>query len=238
MSWHCSQALVAEFSGECYSGGGRSAPSKSNHTAGAFSCSDRMTDVFRRSLSGTMYERSTGTRGADSSMSSAEDSPVKMLRSVVAPRTGSKANALGFGWKWPESYARWDRDSCSWRTRQCSLLEGLDEFSATWRRWGLMRGGECSALAPLVPHIHGNGCSLLPTPLASQGKRGWGLSRSGRRRHGPAVTENVFADIDAHGWRLEPTAHEWLMGWPIGWTDSRPLAMDRFQLWLRVHGSC
>jgi hypothetical protein len=29
---------------------------------------------------------------------------------------------------------------------------------------------------------------------------------------------------------------EWLMGWPIEWTDLRPLAMDRFRSWRQQHG--
>lgn len=36
--------------------------------------------------------------------------------------------------------------------------------------------------------------------------------------------------------QLNPTWVEWLMGWPIGWTDLKPLGMDRFQEWLRQHG--
>jgi hypothetical protein len=26
------------------------------------------------------------------------------------------------------------------------------------------------------------------------------------------------------------------MGWPIGWTDLKPLAMDKFLEWWRLHG--
>ena len=37
---------------------------------------------------------------------------------------------------------------------------------------------------------------------------------------------------------LNPSWVEWLMGWPIGWTDLKPLAMDKFQQWLRSHGNC
>ena len=29
---------------------------------------------------------------------------------------------------------------------------------------------------------------------------------------------------------------EWLMGWPIGWTDLKPLATDKFQQWQLSHG--
>ena len=33
------------------------------------------------------------------------------------------------------------------------------------------------------------------------------------------------------GGSLNPTWVEWLMGWPLGWTDLKPLAMDRFRQW-------
>lgn len=35
--------------------------------------------------------------------------------------------------------------------------------------------------------------------------------------------------------RLNPQWVEWLMGWPIGWTELKPLEMGRFQEWLRQH---
>lgn len=40
------------------------------------------------------------------------------------------------------------------------------------------------------------------------------------------------------GGSLNPMWVEWLMGWPIGWTDLSPLEMDRFQQWLHSHGGC
>ena len=36
---------------------------------------------------------------------------------------------------------------------------------------------------------------------------------------------------------LNPNWVEWLMGWPIGWTDLRPLGMDRLALWLQQHSA-
>lgn len=38
------------------------------------------------------------------------------------------------------------------------------------------------------------------------------------------------------GGQLNSDWVEWLMGWPIGWTDLKPLAMDRFRQWLLSHG--
>ena len=35
--------------------------------------------------------------------------------------------------------------------------------------------------------------------------------------------------------RLNPNWVEWLMGCPIGWTDLKPLEMDKFRLWRQQH---
>jgi hypothetical protein len=34
---------------------------------------------------------------------------------------------------------------------------------------------------------------------------------------------------------LNPEWIEWLMGWPIGWTDAKPLEMAKFHSWLQLH---
>ena len=41
---------------------------------------------------------------------------------------------------------------------------------------------------------------------------------------------------DQLGGKLNPNWIDWLMGWPIGWTDLNPLAMDRFRRWRHAHG--
>ena len=46
--------------------------------------------------------------------------------------------------------------------------------------------------------------------------------------------ENLRTSV---GGQLNPTWVEWLMGWPLGWTDLRASAMDRFQQWRRSHGA-
>jgi hypothetical protein len=37
---------------------------------------------------------------------------------------------------------------------------------------------------------------------------------------------------------LNPAWVEWLMGWPVEWTDLRPLETDRFRSWQQQHGVC
>jgi hypothetical protein len=41
---------------------------------------------------------------------------------------------------------------------------------------------------------------------------------------------------EAPGGQLNPTWVEWLMGWPLGWTDLKPLEMDKFREWQQQHG--
>jgi hypothetical protein len=38
------------------------------------------------------------------------------------------------------------------------------------------------------------------------------------------------------GGQLNPTWVEWLMGWPLEWTDLRPSGTDKFQQWCASHG--
>jgi len=40
------------------------------------------------------------------------------------------------------------------------------------------------------------------------------------------------------GGQLNPTWVEWLMGWPLGWTDLKPLETDKFPSVPQQHGDC
>ena len=44
--------------------------------------------------------------------------------------------------------------------------------------------------------------------------------------------------VEQNGGRLNPTWVEWLMGWPLEWTDLKPLEMDKFQQWQQQHSIC
>ena len=39
------------------------------------------------------------------------------------------------------------------------------------------------------------------------------------------------------GGQMNPTWVEWLMGWPLGWTDLHVSATDRFRQWCASHGA-
>jgi len=36
---------------------------------------------------------------------------------------------------------------------------------------------------------------------------------------------------------MNPAWVEWLMGWPLGWTDLQPLEMAKFRQWCALHGA-
>jgi hypothetical protein len=69
----------------------------------------------------------------------------------------------------------------------------------------------------------------FPTPKS----RDW-KGKTQRGTHAPM--DGLCNTLDVTGGQLNPTWVEWLMGWPLGWTDLRPLEMDKFREWLLVHG--
>ena len=75
----------------------------------------------------------------------------------------------------------------------------------------------------------------LPTPTASMSKGSSPATltrKDGKSRVNDRLDHHV---MNSHGGKLNPNWVEWLMGWPIGWTDLRPLEMDKFQSWLNAH---
>lgn len=69
---------------------------------------------------------------------------------------------------------------------------------------------------------------LWPTPTSSEHKyRKSGDSQQSKSLGGIAARTGVG--------QLNPQWVEWLMGWPIGWTDLEPLEMVKFQEWQQQH---
>lgn len=104
------------------------------------------------------------------STSSAEASHARDSRRLVEG-LASRIRALGYGGSTPGSFASYDHDTSSWKTSQCSLLEGLESYSETWPRAGTMQRGIASQLPPLAPLTAATGSSWsreeYPTPSAT-----------------------------------------------------------------------
>jgi hypothetical protein len=277
--------------------------SKSKSIPAKSCCSGSATDACHDSQSGTTSPHSTATPGEAASMSSAAVSRAKTsAQPEKAPE--SQEPEADSGAKWQGSFAKFDPDSCSWKTHQCSLLGGWEPFSETWPRWGSMRGGACWELATPARLTSGSGSGSWPTPRCQmtrpvqvrkdiqKGHKGnleevvavrmlWptphGFSKDGKS-NGPSGNElgravnqrqmwptpqasdnrdrgnlsdpsiqrrikmgkqiNLSMQVKetAHGGSLNPTWVEWLMGWPLAWTDLKPLEMDKFRQWRLSHG--
>jgi hypothetical protein len=91
------------------------------------------------------------------------------------------------------------------------------------------------------------GKSLWPTPVYSEARQGLQIRREGKKGSQQSLTTAVMtwptprafmhkdSTVDRGkfnlgekvGGQLNPTWVEWLMGWPLGWTDLKPLETDK-----------
>lgn len=301
MSFIFSQALVAASSqGSCLDTE-QSAPSSGSLTLRPCLWHDRTMEPSRLSRFGMTCKPLTESHGAELLTSWLEGFRAKTSALPETERDLTE-NAAECGTTWPASLAKFDPDTSSWKTAQLSLLGGLEEFSETWPRWGLMRAGECWERQTLVPRTSESASGLWQTPVAddaanrANGKwnsRGepklsaqvmWptatvcgnynrkGASATSGDGLATAVTQRTYptATATAHkGWspkhnradtddrldytvereafnpgqqtppmRLNPAWVEWLMGWPIGHTELKPLETGKFREWQQQHSDC
>jgi hypothetical protein len=78
-----------------------------------------------------------------------------------------------------------------------------------------------------------------PTPTVNGNHNRKGLSKTSGDGLATTITRSVVSikgDQAGQTAKLNPDWVEWLMGWPIAWTDLKPLEMDRFHSWLQLHG--
>lgn len=317
MSWLFSQALVEAYSEGTSSGGVACAQWNVMPTPQGFWHNDKMMDASRLSRFGVTLQLLTEDRGEAMLTWFREDF---LARTSQSPERGqaSREPAADYGLRCAALLAKFDRDTCSWRTFQCSLLEEGLPLLPSLPKWGMMRNGELSERIMPVPltsvtdsglsvptpnafDATGNGnlrkdsnaleggrhsvslhhfVKLWPTPSAleragthkpgsqlslSKAVNGWTKGRVGqdleecRMIPTPTVSRGDYqidpktgekllklegyVKANRHGnpkervtGKLNPEWVEWLMGWPMGWTDLRPLAMDKFRQWCASHG--
>ena len=243
MSWHFSRALVEEYLAASFSGGEPSALLSGSPTPLLFCASVRTMEFFRRSRFGMTCEPLTEDLGAELLTWFLEASRVKTSAlPVKAP--DSTASAPASGEKWQGLFAKYDPVSCSWKTPQCSLFADSEPSLETWPRWGSMRNGECWERTQSAQTINENESGYWPTPTHSPRDASctmetalkWdGVAKQDSLSFAVAREEKADGRHMPHG-QLNPPWVEWLMGWPTGWTDLKPLAMDKFQEWWRLHG--
>ena len=141
------------------------------------------------------------------STSYAEAFPARTSASLEAV-PGWRASIQDYGLRSPLPFATFDPATSSWRTRQRSLFGDLEQFSRTWPASGMTRSGTAYRRRPSAPVTYEHAHGLWPTPLATE--TGW---RKKPYSQGGRALSTVI------GGPQNPEWTEWLMGFPIGWTD-------------------
>lgn len=254
------QELAAESSLTCCSDTGRSVQSRSRNTPEASCSSGRKTDTCPDSQSGTTSTLSTESPGEDSLTASAADSPVRTYPPQVKVRDLPEA-VQDFGSKCYELLKKFNLDLSSRKTVRTCVPVGSAPSSKDLPAWGMTFDGACWELGTSVQITSGIGCGYLPIPQSSdhiakatskswksQGRvnftlsnpeiqKMWPTPRVMNAPRGPNAQGGASLE-EAAGGKLNPTWTEWIMGWPLEWTGSKPLAMGKFLSWLQLHGVC
>ena len=262
MSWLFSRVLVEEYLEDTSLDGVQSAPLSGNSIPLAYLHSDKTTDYFRPFRYGMTFAPLTEDRGEGLLMWYREAFLAKTSaaqgQTGASPARGSTAASLGCGVSLPESSAKLHPSGCWLKTPLTFAPKVLDESSKIWPIAGMMLAGECYPLKTVEPITSESVCGLLPTPttmgnqLASSMMKHRGcreLVRFLEKLPTPTAHNAKEGGYPAEGTRntptlgwvvggkIPPTLTEWMMGWPIGWTDLKPLETDKFQAWQRQHSS-
>ena len=246
MSWLFSQALAAECSAGTSLDGEQSAPLSVMPTQHKFWRNDKMMEFSDLSRFGLTCAVLTESHGEELLMSFLEDFPARTFQEQEKAQA-LKVKGQDYGGKWQESSMRFDPATSSWKTHLCLWEEVLPWSLVTLPRWGLMRNGvvfqHLNAERPMSATEYGSSRKMWATPSASDASRG---GRITERMTGTSLAQQVNTPsrhpgctfhTDSKSGPLNPEWVEWLMGWPVGWTELRPLEMGKFREWLQLHSA-
>ena len=317
MSWLFSQALVEEFSEVNCLDGAPSVQSSGCPTQVAYCVPDKMMAFSKASRSGMTYKPFPENRGEELLTLYLAGFHAKTSQ-LPAKEPVSMENDPPCGAIWQGSLMKYDLNTSSWKTVQCSLVEDSTRSLVTLPKSGMTLDGQLWVLPMLERRIKGTGSGWWRTPdtgaggtsgLLKQGithrpngqpiqvrlvnqvnnphlwatptvmdhlparqeealRRQYDKNRAGRTSHStlreqvvypppkvmwptPAATDykgsgktgtlrdrldyatergatktRVYGEPATTG-QLNPNWVEWLMGWPVGWSDLKQLEMDK-----------
>lgn len=165
MSYIFSQALVAEFSGGKSWDTEPSVQLSGSPTPNLSLWHDKTMELSRLSRFGMTCNLLTESLGADVLTWWLAGFPVK-TSALPEKAQESLESDLGCGPTWRASLAKFDPDSCSWKTVQLSLLGDSELSSVIWPRSGMTADGQCWELPTLGRRTRGIGCGYWQTPVA------------------------------------------------------------------------
>lgn len=236
MSWLFSQALAAEYLPATCLDGEQFAQLSVMPTQHKFSRNGKTINACRLSRFGLMCAVLTADRGKELLTLYLADFRARTL-AQMATAPALMATAQDYGLKWHESSVRFDLDSSAWKIRRDSGEKVLPWSLVTLPSWGMSANGFVFQHPTLARPMKEIGCGLWPTAKATIR----GDCPSERRRRTPDLPAAIKIRPLPNGLapsqdgQLNPQWVEWFMGWPIGWTELKPLEMARFQEWQQQH---
>ena len=153
----------------------------------------------------------------------AADTPASRSHSQETELEETTPDTSGPGSQTPFAY--FDPDTHSWKTSPDTSASASEKSSLTFPRSGMTRNGIAYQQPPSAP------LTAVTAYSSSQHDKTWltptahlvketGCPSEGRLNT-PTLT---FDALDGNSGRLNPTFLEWLMGFPISWTDCEDLA--------------
>ena len=185
-------------------------------------------------------------------IASMQDSLVRTLASLGNRPELAKEHVRGFTEKSCGLLAQLDHDSFSWKMSPLLKATALSKLSKTWPSWGMTVDGFAYEHQMSGRRITATDGSHWPTPTVHMTKET--NAPSEHKRNTPTLTAQVnwptprtagmcggsgaWALLNknttveearqmgaGNGGKLNPTWVEWLMGWPLEWTNLKQLEM-------------
>ncbi len=218
MSWHFSLGLAVDYSRAVCSSGAPYAQWKSTAMRDPSFNLGNTIDLFRVSPSGMTCEPSTDDLGEATVTWFRAD----FLAKPTPPQLEDAQLRQSYGHTCAASSMRLHQDSSSRRTFRLPRSTGRLTTSMRWvtkptalpfrrRTW------VATTFANVIGYVH---TPTTKANYAAESMQKWASSRN---------------FVAAFG-KPHPEHHEYLMGWPTGWSALRPLEMDKFLSWRQRHG--
>lgn len=239
MSWLFSQALAEEYSVGTSLAGEQFAQLSVMPTPHKFSRNDKMMEFSNLSRFGLTCAVLTENRGVELLMSFLAGFHARTLVQMVMVPALMDA-VPDCGQKWRESSVKYDLHLSVWKTLHDSEEKVLPWSLVTLPKWGTAASGSVFQHRTAERPMKETGCGLWPTAKATIR----GDCPSERLRRTPDLPSAIKMRPLPDGsqplqdGQLNPQWVEWFMGWPIGWTELKPLAMDKFREWQLQHSAC
>lgn len=202
---------------------------------------DKKMDACQDFPSGMMSQPSTELHGEEKLTFFAEVSLAKILAALEKAK-GLKVKEAGCGGRWHGLSMKYSHSTSLLKTHHCLFGGVLQVSSVILPKWGMMQDGVFWARTTLEATISGKDAGYWPTPLKEEGPGGKhkkltdavAIAEGYKPRY---YKEHGTEDRVAFTGKVNPDWIEWLMGWPMGWTNAlQELEMDKFRLWQQQHG--